>query len=92
MALSLTGAGGGVGPPGPRRSVPVERPGGWQASRLRWPSQPPQFRPPVPAIQDMLAPLHGREWLTYLSVIIPMGLFNLIGSLQNIESAEAAGD
>lgn len=29
---------------------------------------------------------------TYLSVILPMGLFNLIGSLQNIESAEAAGD
>ena len=25
-------------------------------------------------------------------MIIPMGLFNLIGSLQNIESAEAAGD
>ncbi len=30
--------------------------------------------------------------LTYLPVIIPMGLFNLAGSLQNIESAEAAGD
>jgi AGZA family xanthine/uracil permease-like MFS transporter len=58
----------------------------------RWPSHPPQFRPPILAIQEMLAPLHGRDWLTYLSVIIPMGLFNLIGSLQNIESAEAAGD
>lgn len=32
------------------------------------------------------------EWLPYLSVIIPMGLFNLMGSLQNIESAEATGD
>ena len=32
------------------------------------------------------------QWLGFLSVIIPMGLFNLIGSLQNIESAEAAGD
>lgn len=32
------------------------------------------------------------RWLGYLSVIIPMGLFNVIGSLQNIESAEAAGD
>lgn len=31
-------------------------------------------------------------WWKYLSVIIPMGLFNVIGSLQNIESAEAAGD
>lgn len=32
------------------------------------------------------------KWIGHLSVIIPMGLFNLIGSLQNIESAEAAGD
>ncbi|UCD27868.1 MAG: NCS2 family permease [Planctomycetota bacterium] len=30
--------------------------------------------------------------LALLSVIIPMGLFNVIGSLQNIESAEAGGD
>ena len=30
--------------------------------------------------------------LSYFSVILPMGLFNLVGSLQNIESAEAAGD
>jgi len=30
--------------------------------------------------------------LTHLSVILPMGLFNLVGSLQNLESAEAAGD
>ena len=32
------------------------------------------------------------QWVGYLSVIIPMGLFNVLGSLQNIESAEAAGD
>ncbi len=30
--------------------------------------------------------------LTQVSVILPMGLFNLIGSLQNLDSAEAAGD
>jgi AGZA family xanthine/uracil permease-like MFS transporter len=28
----------------------------------------------------------------YLSIILPMGLFNLVGSIQNLESAEAAGD
>ncbi|MBX7158182.1 MAG: NCS2 family permease [Verrucomicrobiae bacterium] len=28
----------------------------------------------------------------YFSIILPMGLFNIIGSLQNLESAEAAGD
>ena len=30
--------------------------------------------------------------LTQLSIILPMGLFNLVGSLQNLESADAAGD
>lgn len=29
---------------------------------------------------------------SYFSIILPMGLFNLVGSLQNLESAEAAGD
>jgi len=49
------------------------------------------FHPPIPVIGDLLAALSGN-WLVYLSVILPMGLFNLIGSLQNVESAEAAGD
>jgi AGZA family xanthine/uracil permease-like MFS transporter len=30
--------------------------------------------------------------IRYFSIILPMGLFNLVGSLQNLESAEAAGD
>ena len=35
----------------------------------------------------------GREQLLpWLGVTIPMGLFNVLGSLQNIESATAAGD
>ena len=33
-----------------------------------------------------------QSWLGYLSVIVPMGLFNVLGSMQNVESAEAAGD
>jgi AGZA family xanthine/uracil permease-like MFS transporter len=32
------------------------------------------------------------DFLQYMSVIVPMGIFNVVGSLQNIESAEAAGD
>jgi AGZA family xanthine/uracil permease-like MFS transporter len=32
------------------------------------------------------------DWIGFIAVIIPMGLFNVLGSLQNIESAEAAGD
>ena len=32
------------------------------------------------------------DLVPWLGVIIPMGLFNVIGSLQNLDSAEAAGD
>ena len=40
----------------------------------------------------------GKLWnsrsvlVEYFSIILPMGLFSLVGSLQNLESAEAAGD
>jgi len=47
---------------------------------------------PRPALFELWLGLHGPWFLAYLSVIVPMGLFNLVGSLQNIESAEAAGD
>lgn len=52
------------------------------------------FRPPVFAGGEVASVfgLPTSEWLGFLTVIIPMGLFNVIGSLQNIESAEAAGD
>lgn len=46
-------------------------------------------RPSVGPLVDFL--VHEDGW-RYLSIIIPMGLFNVIGSLQNLESAEAAGD
>ena len=36
--------------------------------------------------------LSDPGFLSYFSVIFPMGIFNVVGSLQNIESAEAAGD
>jgi AGZA family xanthine/uracil permease-like MFS transporter len=36
--------------------------------------------------------LWNPQFLKYMSVIFPMGIFNVVGSLQNIESAEAAGD
>lgn len=42
------------------------------------------------ALREVL--LDPQSWLGYLAVIVPMGLFNIIGSLQNVESAEAAGD
>ena len=48
---------------------------------------------PIPVIGDLVAGLtHELTWAYLLAVIIPMGLFSVLGSLQNIESAEAAGD
>ncbi|QDT64580.1 NCS2 family permease [Calycomorphotria hydatis] len=51
-----------------------------------------RFSPPIPVLSELWPILMSTDWLGYLSVIIPMGLFNVVGSLQNIESAEAAGD
>jgi AGZA family xanthine/uracil permease-like MFS transporter len=53
---------------------------------------PPALHAPVPVLGDLIAALGGGHLVPYLSVIITMGLFNVLGSLQNIESAEAAGD
>ncbi|MEW6439501.1 MAG: NCS2 family permease [bacterium] len=36
--------------------------------------------------------LKSEHLLRHLSIIVPMGLLNVVGSLQNIESAEASGD
>jgi adenine/guanine/hypoxanthine permease len=48
---------------------------------------------PVPALSDLVAGLKHPLTLHYLvPVIIPMALFNVLGSLQNLESADAAGD
>ncbi len=50
------------------------------------------LRPPIPVIGDVVESITSGYFTTYLTVIIPMGLFNVVGSLQNLESAEAAGD
>jgi AGZA family xanthine/uracil permease-like MFS transporter len=48
---------------------------------------------PAPVIGELAAALSdGTLWSAYIAVILPMGLFNVVGSLQNLESAEAAGD
>jgi adenine/guanine/hypoxanthine permease len=49
------------------------------------------FFPPRPIFSDLWPFLVSSGW-KYLAVIFPMGLFNVIGSLQNLESAEAGGD
>ncbi|MEW6297358.1 MAG: NCS2 family permease [Thermodesulfobacteriota bacterium] len=47
---------------------------------------------PTPVPGDVFALLTDVTGWKYLAVIFPMGLFNVVGSLQNLESAEAAGD
>ncbi len=47
---------------------------------------------PTTVFADLFSPSATKFLLIYMAVIIPMGLFNVLGSLQNIESAEAAGD
>lgn len=69
---------------------------------LRWagypgvPDLPPAaeigFHPPQWHGGDLLEFLANEEAWKYLSIVIPMGLFNVLGSLQCLESAEAAGD
>lgn len=48
---------------------------------------------PVPVVSDLVAGVtHPLFAKFFVPVMLPMGLFNVLGSLQNIESAEAAGD
>ncbi len=48
------------------------------------------FRLPIPPVRDVLDSFNYL--VEYLPIIIPMGFINLVLSLQNIESAAAAGD
>lgn len=66
----------------------VERdPAVWQAARSAFGVSLPWL-----AIGPLFDAMTGSSQTAYLSVIVPMGIVNVIGSLQNIESAEAAGD
>ena len=52
----------------------------------------PAFHPPQWAGDSLFPFLFSKLGWSYMAVIVPMGLFNIIGSLQCLESAEAAGD
>ena len=69
----------------------------WGTGLVQW--NPVQFQTALEPIGLHLPRLWvGDLWaqkevlVRYLSIILPMGLFNLVGSLQCLESAEAAGD
>jgi AGZA family xanthine/uracil permease-like MFS transporter len=50
------------------------------------------FHPPQWSGGSLFGFLLSDVGWKYMAVIFPMGLFNIIGSLQSLESAEAAGD
>lgn len=48
---------------------------------------------PIPVVGDLIAGFsHPLFASFFVPVMLPMGLFSILGSLQNIESAEAGGD
>ncbi|MDZ7859316.1 MAG: NCS2 family permease [Candidatus Krumholzibacteriota bacterium] len=50
------------------------------------------FNGPKLSSAGLLEVIKSQYLYKYLSIIIPMALFNVFGSIQNLESAEAAGD
>ncbi|MGB5136632.1 MAG: NCS2 family permease [Prochlorococcaceae cyanobacterium] len=69
----------------------------WSTGLLRidpttWSAAQAQLGLHLPALQLGALWQARGELLPWLGVIVPMGLFNVIGSLQNLESAAAAGD
>jgi len=52
----------------------------------------PALHLPVPVLGELFTAFGGGYGLAYFSVILPMGLFATMGSIENIESAKAAGD
>jgi AGZA family xanthine/uracil permease-like MFS transporter len=51
-----------------------------------------QLRLPELFVVELFGAAFSSYMIIFLPVIFSMGLFNLLGSLQNLESAEAAGD
>ena len=51
-----------------------------------------RFYFPRPVFDELWVALFGGHVVAYLSVVIPIGLLGVLASLQNIESAAAAGD
>ncbi len=47
---------------------------------------------PLPVLGSLYRGLVEGHLSAYLAITLPMGLFNLLGSVQNLESAAAAGD
>lgn len=87
------------GIPGGLAAVAVGTALAWALKAAGWTTWAPPSDPtamalyvPRPVPDDLFALFTSPTGWQYMAVIVPMGLFNVIGSLQNLESAEAAGD
>jgi AGZA family xanthine/uracil permease-like MFS transporter len=57
-----------------------------------WPKESLHFYFPVPIIGEIFSLLFNPQVWNYAAYFVPMAVLNVIGSIQNLESAEAAGD
>jgi len=57
-----------------------------------WPQSHLTFYFPVPIVGGIFSLLTDPHVWKYAAVFVPMAVLNVIGSIQNLESAEAAGD
>jgi AGZA family xanthine/uracil permease-like MFS transporter len=57
-----------------------------------WPASPVTFYFPVPILGGIFGLLGDARVWHYADIFIPMAVLNVVGSIQNLESAEAAGD
>jgi len=64
----------------------------WDPNAFRGAVDTLGLHPPLPALGGLYRGLLDGHLGAYLVIALPMGLFNLLGSVQNLESAAAAGD
>jgi AGZA family xanthine/uracil permease-like MFS transporter len=57
-----------------------------------WPQAALHFYFPVPMVGGIFALLGDHRVWNYAGIFVPMAVLNVIGSMMNLESAEAAGD
>lgn len=83
-----------LGLPGGMVAIAVGTLLGWLLGSMNRPTTAAHITLALPAFAGgaLWEALSDPSFLSYFSVIFPMGIFNVVGSLQNIESAEAAGD
>jgi AGZA family xanthine/uracil permease-like MFS transporter len=83
-----------LGLPGGIAAIAIGTVLGWALGTMSGKSVAAGYSPVLPAFSggSLWQALTDPAFLNYFSVIFPMGIFNVVGSLQNIESAEAAGD